>query len=439
MKDAVPKKIKAADVLFIGLAFFATYFGAGNLIFPPMLGLQSGTKWFSGMIGMLASGVGLPVLALLILGYAGSVQNITNHVNKKFYTLFIGLMMILCCCVSIPRTAAVGIEMGLQGVWSKAPYKLFVVIYFVIAFLFAKDRGSALDKVGKILTPVMTVILVVLVIKGIADPLGKPAEPSVESPALSSFLGGYSTGDALVSFLMTAVFFSSIRQKGYRGKQFQKVNVGAGLITAACLAVIYGGLYFMGASVSGTAKADIGNAALLLLVIRKSGGQIAIYGLCISVVLACLTTAIGQITAVADFFDQETNRRLPYKYVVLVVPIVTIFVASFGLDSIVTYTAPWFGFAYPIAMVLMLLGIFGKFVPNDGGYKGAVYVTVVYSFFYLLSSYGLKLGIIDKVLNEIPLYSLGFGWVVPAAVGFVLGLLIYPHTKSGKAGTSIEA
>ena len=92
------KKIKFTDVLFVGLAFFASYFGAGNLIFPPMLGLQSGSNWLSGMIGMLASGVGLPILAIIVLGMCGSVQKISDHVNKKFYTVMIGAIMILCCC-----------------------------------------------------------------------------------------------------------------------------------------------------------------------------------------------------------------------------------------------------------------------------------------------------------------------------------------------------
>ena len=425
------KNIKATDVLFIGLAFFATYFGAGNLIFPPMLGLKSGSSWTAGMIGMLASGVGLPILAILILGKCGSVQKISEHVHKKFYTVFIGMIMILCCCVSIPRTAAVGIEMGLQGVWGGAPYLVSVIIYFLIAFFFAKDRGSALDKVGKILTPVMTVILLILVIKGAVSPIGTPAEPTVDNAFLNSFLGGYSTGDVLVSFLMATVFFSTIRNKGYEGEQLKKVNLGAGLVAAACLAIIYGGLLFMGACVSGEFSSDIGNAELLLTVIRRSGGQIAIYGLCLSVILACLTTAIGQITAVADFFETETHGKLPYKILVIIVPIVTTVVASFGLDTIVSLTSPWFSFTYPIALVLMLLGIFEKFIPNDGGFKGATYFTVVYAFLDLPAEYGVHIGVLDKLLGLIPLYNYGFGWVVPAVAGFIIGLLVYP--RLGKA------
>lgn len=433
------KKVKATDVLFIGLAFFATYFGAGNLIFPPMLGLQSGTQWGGGMIGMLASGVGLPILAILILGKCGSVQSISDHVNKKFFNIFIGMIMILCCCVSIPRTAAVGIEMGLQGIWSGAPYLVAVIIYFLIAFLIAKDRGSALDKVGKILTPVMTIILFILVIKGIVSPIGTPTDATVDSAFLNSFLGGYSTGDVLVSFLMATVFFSTIKNKGYEGAELKKVNFGAGIVAAICLAVIYGGLFFMGACVSGQYTTDIGNAPLLLAIIKSSGGQIAIYGLCLSVILACLTTAIGQITAVADFFETATHGKLSYKILVIIVPVVTTIVASFGLDKIVSLTSPWFSFTYPIALVLMLLGIFGKVIPNDGCYQGATYFTVVYALLDLPSEYGVHIGFLDKILNAIPLYGYGFGWIVPAVVGFVVGLIVYSAThKKGQPAQSAD-
>ena len=418
------KQIKATDVLFIGLALFATYFGAGNLIFPPMLGLQSGTGWGSGMIGMIASGVGLPVLAMIILGHCGSVQRISDHVHKNFYHIFVGMIMVLCCCVSIPRTAAVGIEMGLQGLWGGAPYLVSVVIYFLIAFFFAKDRGTALDKVGKILTPVMTVILFILVIKGFISPIGTPSAPTVDNAFLNSFLGGYSTGDVLVSFLMASLFFGTIREKGYDGASLKKVNFGAGIIAAVCLAVVYGGLFFMGACVSGEYSADsIGNADLLLNVIRSSGGQIALYGLCLSVILACLTTAIGQITAVADFFSEASHEKLPYRVLVIIVPVVTTIVASFGLDTIVSLTGAWFSFTYPIALVLMILGIFERKIPNDGAYKGAVWCTVVYAFLDLPAEYGVHIGFLDAILDKIPLYGLGFGWVVPAAAGFIVGLL----------------
>jgi LIVCS family branched-chain amino acid:cation transporter len=147
-----------------------------------------------------------------------------------------------------------------------------------------------------------------------------------------------------------------------------------------------------------------------------------------------LTTAIGQITAVADFFEAETNGKLPYKYLVIAVPVITTLVASLGLDTIVSLTSPWFSFTYPIALVLMILGVFEKVIPNDGCYKGATYLTVIYAFLDLPSEYGAHIGFLDKILNAIPLYSLGFGWIVPAIIGFIIGYIVYvaKHPKDAK-------
>ena len=157
----------------------------------------------------------------------------------------------------------------------------------------------------------------------------------------------------------------------------------------------------MGACVSTEYTPDsISNANLLLSIIRSSGGQIAIYGLCLSVVLACLTTAISQITAVADFYETATHGKLSYKVLVMIVPIVTTIVASFGLDTIVSLTSPWFSFFYPITLVMTILGIFEKKIPNDGAFKGAVYFTVIYAVLDLPHEYGF--GFLDPVLNHIP-------------------------------------
>ena len=420
------KKINKIEVLIIGLALFATYFGAGNLIFPSMLGLESGNRWSTSVIAMILSGVVLPVLTIVIIGIKGSVQRITDHVNKKFYTIYVGIIMLFCCCVSIPRTAAVGIEMGLQGIWGKAPYILMVITYFAIAYFFSKDEGSVIDKIGKILTPVMTIILIILTIKGLIAPLGIPTEQSISNPFLHSFIGAYGTGDVLVSFLMANTFLSTIMNKGYVGSQVKKITLSAGIIAAILLGIVYGGLFYMGSCVSSKyLPSEISNADLLLTIIRSSGGQIAIYGLCISVILACLTTAIGQITAVANFFETETHGKVSYKILVPIVCIFVAFVASFGLDTIVLLTTPLFSLIYPIALVLMLLGIFSKFIPNDGGYKGGIYFTIIYVFLNFPSQYGIHINLIESIIKNIPLHNIGFGWLVPALVGAIIGIIVY--------------
>ena len=436
------KKIKFTDVLFVGLAFFASYFGAGNLIFPPMLGLQSGSNWLSGMIGMLASGVGLPILAIIVLGMCGSVQKISDHVNKKFYTVMIGAIMILCCCVSIPRTAAVGIEMGLQGIWSGAPYLVFVILYFVIAFLFAKDRGTALDKVGKILTPIMTIILFILVVKGAVSPIGTPGAASVDNAFVNSFLGGYSTGDVLVSFLAAGVFFDSIKRKGYEGEAFRKAHVRACLIAAVCLAIVYGGLLYMGACVSTEYTPDsISNANLLLAIIRSSGGQIAIYGLCLSVVLACLTTAIGIGSTGASVINEVSKGRISYKLWMGIACVVGAVFGSFGIQNIINYVTPIFLIMYPICIVLTVLGLLDKWIPNDGVYKFGVAVAGIVSVGDAILAVAPDLDGLRKVMYMIPLAEQGFSWLIPTVIAMVIGGIVYrgkPRYNYGETAVATE-
>ena len=143
------KRIKWSEILIIGLAFFATYFGAGNLIFPPMMGLQSGNSYAVSILGMALSAIFLPILTIVIIGEIGNVQGITDHVSPKLYNIFLTLSMILTMVISVPRTAAVAIEMGVRGVYSGTPYIPGVAIYFLVVFFVAKSKDNVLDKIGK--------------------------------------------------------------------------------------------------------------------------------------------------------------------------------------------------------------------------------------------------------------------------------------------------
>lgn len=254
--------------------------GAGNLVFPPMLGLQAGSHWLSSIVALAVSGVLLPILAIAIIGMAGGVTGITGHVSKNFHTVLVGAIMVFAMFISVPRTASVAIELGAQGVVPQTPYAPAVVLYFILVFFFARSKENVLDRIGKILTPLMAVILFVLVIRGFVAPIGTPVETTLESPFLNAFLGGYQTGDVLVSFLMASVFLGTITGKGYtEPKDRNRVTILAGVIAFCCLLVVYGGLLYMGACGSGDFPADIGNSELLVSVIKRGGGQFAMSAL----------------------------------------------------------------------------------------------------------------------------------------------------------------
>lgn len=422
--------IKFRHILILGFAFFATYFGAGNLIFPPQLGLQSGSAVWAGVSGLTLSGIFLPIFTLIVIGINGDVHAITDHVGKYTYTVLLAALMVVCTFVSIPRTAATAIQLGIQGNIPGAPFLPLVVLYFAIAFFFVSDKNSVMDRMGKYLTPVLALILVIVAILGVSNPLGTPVAPTVEKPFVNAFLGGYNTGDVLVSFIMASVFMSAIKEKGYITiANRNRCLIYCGIIAFILLFIIYGALLYMGASVSGDYPQDIGRADLLVAIIQRVGPGVMV-PMGIAVVLACLTTAIGQIAAVAEF-TSSTIRSLSYTKVAIGCSILSSLTALLGVDGIVTYVGWIFGVCYPPCLALLVLGCLSPIIPNDGAYKGSVYGVTLFALFESLPGLS-SLSFAKAIVSYTPLSSYGFGWVIPFIVGFIAGSIIYSFVCNDK-------
>lgn len=429
------KSIRPLDVLILGFAFFATYFGAGNLIFPPQLGLASGSDFLSGMAGLTLSGIFLPIFTLIVIGLNGDVHAITDKVGKHTYNVLLTALMLVCTFISIPRTCATAIQLGVQGNIPAAPFIPLVIVYFAICYFFVFDQNNVMDRMGKYLTPLLALILVLIAIAGIVQPLGTPVAPGVDHPFVNAFLGGYNTGDVLVSFIMAAVFISSIYEKGYTGiAQRNKVLVYCGIIAFILLFIIYGSLLYMGACVSGDYPADIGRAELLVAIIQRVGTWVMI-PMGIAVILACLTTAIGQIAAVAEFTNGITKGRIGYKKLAIVCSVLSAFTALLGVDGIVNYIGWVYSISYPPCLALLVLGVVGRLLPNRGGYKGATYLVALYALLEALPGLS-SLGFAKAIVAATPLSTYGFGWITPFIIGLIGGCILGAIHKGGEAETA---
>lgn len=423
MSDENRRTIRFRDIIILGFAFFATYFGAGNLIFPPQLGLNSGSDFLSGLAGLTLSGIFLPIFTLIIIGLNGDVHAITDRVGKHAYQIVLAALMIVCTFISIPRTCATAIQMGIQGNIPAAPFIPLVIVYFAISFFFASDKNSVMDRMGKYLTPLLALILVAIALIGVLHPLGTPGTPAVPQAFVNAFLGGYNTGDVLVSFIMASVFISAINRKGYVAlQQRNKTLFYCGIVAFILLFVIYGSLLYMGACVSSEYPQNIGRAELLVAIIQRVGGAVMI-PMGVAVILACLTTAIGQITAVGEFVNVVTKDRISYKIAAIVCCILSALTALLGVDGIVTYIGWVYSVTYPPCLALMVLGIVGKAVTTNGAHKGSVYLVLIYAL--LESLPGLSnLAFAKAIVAMTPLSSYGFGWVPVFVIGFIGGLII---------------
>ncbi len=418
------------DSLIIGLALFASYFGAGNLIFPPLLGLQSANQWVVGSAGFILSGVFMPVLALYVISRAGgSVEKLTKDLHPSFSKYLLLLIMLFAGHVSVPRTGAVGYELGVEAVFPNFPMPVFIILYFAIAFYFSLDVNEMIDKVGKYLTPALVIILIFIIIKGVFTPLGTPTEPSVDNVLVNSFLGGYQTGDLIVSYLLGTVFIGDIIRRGYSSdKERNRMTANAGVIAFVLLFVIYVGLLFLGAKVSGVYPPDVDRSELLLAIVNTVLGKTGLYALGIAVILACLTTAIGQITSIAAFFHEFSKGKISHKLAAAVFSIIGASIALLGVEKIVFITTPIFLGVYPSLIVLMILGIFKNYLPNKASYRLTMIFTLVISIIEAANSI-LGIEAIGKFINMIPLSSYGFAWVLPAILGFIIGAVIGKKEK----------
>ncbi|XGU47912.1 branched-chain amino acid transport system II carrier protein [Fusobacterium necrophorum subsp. funduliforme] len=409
------------NVVLKGFALFAMLFGAGNLIFPPMLGKTLADSWAIGTMGFILTGVGFPLLGILSTSLSGKkdIEEFANKVSPWFAKLFfIALILAIGPLLAIPRTGATAYEITfLHAGLSSSLYKyIYLILYFGITLLFSLKANKVVDRIGSILTPVLLIMLFIIIVKGVSSPLGIPVTGTILTPFKNGFVEGYQTMDTLASIVFAGVILKSIRgDKDLSPKQEFSFLVQVSIIACLGLSIVYGGLSFIGASVSGMGS-ELGKTELLVSLTTTLLGKAgyAILGICVAG--ACLTTAIGLVATVADYFSKISS--LPYEKLAVLTTIISFIFACFGVDMIVKISVPILVFLYPLAMALILLNVFK--IQNHAIFKGACFGAGIISFYEMLGVLGLQNEALSTIYGVLPFSSLGFAWLIPAILGGVL-------------------
>lgn len=428
------------NAIIVGLAMFSIYFGAGNLIFPPHIGLLSGENWVMGLVGLIITGIALPILAVVAVSNAGGFHHISRPVARWFYFLFnIVMMYSIGLLITIPRTGAMAYESGTRILASGVDGDVLrigtIVVYFVITAFFAINRSEVVDKLGKYLTPILISLLIGIVLLGIFNPLGTPSG-GIDNAFYNAFITSYQTGDVGTGLLTAAVFIVALYQRGYKEPRANMRMVAASCFVAFLgLLFVYGGLEYVGATASGLFSADITETELLVGVIDGVGGSMATYALAVAVVLACLTTAIGICCVIAGFTEELTRGRIPYKVAVPLVCLIWTFQAMGGVSYIIAMAGPILLGIYPTMILLVVFGLFARVIPNDGIWKGAFLLVGIVSIYEAIASVVGDTMPLQAVYGAIPLADQGFAWLLPGVVGAVLGGVYWVVTKRSSPGT----
>lgn len=419
---------KNKDILIIGFALFSMFFGAGNLIFPPYIGISSGSSWLISFLGFILADVGIILLSIIAISKAGSLQNVIGRAGKKF-GISLEFLMMLCLgpILVIPRTGATTFEMSILPLAKNFNPVLFSVIFFSITLLLTIKPTKVMDIIGKFLTPILLLSLAFLIVKGIVSPIGNLEDVNSSDLFITGVTQGYQTMDALGIGGIVALIMTSLVSKGYTDRNENiSLAIKSALIACVGLTVVYGGLTYLGATASSLYDTNISQTALLINITHQLLGSTGTIMLAIVVGFACLTTSIGLTSVTAKFFEDFTNKKLKYEHIVIFICVFSAIVSNFGVDKIIQIAIPILSLIYPVTIVLVVMNIFKKIIPNDMTLKGAAYATLLISLLNVIDSLGLSI----QFVHQIPLARLGFNWILPAIIGGIVFSFIPAKSKS---------
>ena len=408
---------RTKDILLTGFALFAMLFGAGNLIFPPMLGYETNSSWIMTMLAFTITGVGFPFLGILSVSIAG------NGIFAIISILAIGPML------AIPRTGATAYEITFlyNGMDSPIYKYIYLIAYFGIVILFSLRANKVIDRVGKILTPILLILLFLIIVKG-AFFTDLSVKPDIYPHAFKrGFLEGYQTMDTIASIAYAGIILTAIKSgRTLTQKQEFSFLIKSGLVAIISLALIYGGFAFVGAKMHSV----LNTQDKIELLVRTTSYLLGSYGnlvLAVCVAGACLTTAIGLVATVGEFFSSITSFK--YEKIVIFTVLISFALSVLGVESIIRISVPILIFIYPVTISLILLNLFGKYIKNDYVYKGVVFFTGIVGLIESLDSLGIENYYTKSVLEILPFSDYGLTWLFPGLIGYILCSLIFRKTE----------
>ena len=418
------------DIIVVGFALFSMFFGAGNVVFPPYLGMESGPQWLLGFSAYFIADIGLALLGVFALLRVGSSEAVTLRLGKIPAELLM-CAIILCIgpMVAIPRTSATTFEMAITPNIPGVSPVLFSVLFFALILALCIKESAVVDIVGKVLTPLLLVGLFAIIIKGIVTPLGEIAAlPQIANAAVTGIKAGYQTMDALAALPFGIIVLQSVTAKGYDSgrKQFRVVG-GAAVLAGVLLLCVYMGLAYLGATVSAQYTSDIGRAQLIMALVEALMGKVGVILFGVVVGLACVTTAIALTSSAAAYFAELCRGKVSYKVFVIAICVFSAVVSNLGLDRIVAVAAPVLDVIYPPTLVLIFISLLAPHLP-DRISRGAAIGALLTSVLCTLTANGVAIPLVESL----PLYDLGLSWLIPAAVFGLAASLLRSHARKAE-------
>ena len=425
-------KLSKRNMLLISFMLFSLFFGAGNLIFPPFLGQNAGANTIPAFIGFLITAVVLPILGVIVVAQSDGLDKLASRAGHKFAMVFTVLIYLsIGPGLGIPRAASVPFEMAVAPYLppdaNRAIFMLcYSLVFFLIALWLCLNPGKLVERIGHFLTPSLLTLLVFLflsfVIKGDVS-IAAPQAAYMETPFLKGFCEGYQTMDTIAALNFGLVIATTLQVFGLeKKKDIVHHTILAGVFAGSILSMVYLMLTYMGACSSNVYEIEENGAWTLRHIVGQLFGEFGAIILATIFTLACLTTCVGLINSISQFFSTQFPKVKYRVWVVLIVGF-SFIICNQGLTTILSISIPILNAIYPVSITLILLSLVDRYISSNPyiyplTVAGVGIVSILYAADAILPT------VIRQVLYMLPFYSLGFCWVGVAIVMIVLSILI---------------
>ena len=435
------KKLTRSQFLQLSIMLFGLFFGAGNLIFPPLLGNKAGSATFISLIAFCVTAVLFPVLGAIVVGKTNGLSNLARRVGPMFSVVFTtAIYLSIGPGLGIPRAGSVPFEMAI------APYVpetlnlnivrfVYTLVFFTIALLICLKPNKLVERVGKFLTPTLLLMIlfmfvrIVMMDKNIAAPSGD----YLKAPVTKGFLAGYETMDAVAALNFGFVIAQAIKRFGIEDEnEVTRYEIKAGLLSGSVLFIVYAMLASIGMIGSPKFAGAENGAQVLSESIKLVLGDFGLVLLAFIFTLACLTTCVGLITSGGEYFEKLFNNKLSYKAWVYIWTLFSFVMANFGLNKLLAFSVPLLQIIYPVALVLIVMGISHKYLNySKVSYVSSAVVAVGLPLVEVLDkTFKINFGFVTNFVKSLALYEEGLAWLFPTIFVLVLTSLVVKVVES---------
>ncbi|MCJ8646226.1 branched-chain amino acid transport system II carrier protein [Escherichia coli] len=375
------KSLSVPETVALGAMTLALFLGAGNIIFPPLVGMQAGAHATMAGAGFLVTAVLFPVLAIISLAInKGDIAELTKPLGKQVSTLFISTCFLtLGVLFATPRTATISYEVITNDVHDSFAHKLmFSLIFFGGVGAVLIKSGRLLEIVGFFLSPIKIGALIFIGLFAWIHPVGNltTAVSTYNNNAFGTgFINGYQTLDVISALCFGAIITHTLQQRGVvSGKGILRYSALAALIAAFGLSIIY--ICFISMGSHSNYHAATNGMQIMSDYVQTVFGVFGRTLLATIITLACLVTAIGLTTGTARYFHQTT--RLSYGVLVTLTLVFSAAISVLGLDVLTKLAVPVLSAIYPAALIVVALGIIKRWINiPDRVYRALFYLALI--------------------------------------------------------------